>query len=931
MIDGTGKNIRVKGYSMVGKTGTAQKFVDGAYSHTQHVSSFLGFLPAEDPAFVALVMVDAPKTKAHMDYGAQVSAPVFADMSRQIAQILNSPRTNPSPWRPRRPELQQPALMKTERDSHRNQDDRHHRPGQPPDQPAPLRLAAGGGERRFLRLERGRRATATSTSPTSATGAAAVVLENPRYAEGRGPTFIEVPNARRAMATMSASFFGRPDKSLKTIGVTGTNGKTTTTFILKHLLSEPKVPVGLIGTVRYEIGDRILPASRTTPESVDLHGLLAQMKAANCRAAVMEGLLPRAGAGPGRADPVPGRRLHQPDPGPSRLPRFDGELLRGQGASLHQPRPGGEAGHRRDQRRRSVGPAADRADQGRVRLMAYSVEGRAGADIEATSLKYDAAGTRGTLRIGAESYPLELPLLGSYNVANALAAAGAALAFGIPPHVIWERLRTTPQVPGRLEKFMSKDGVTAVVDYAHTDDAVRKALGVLRGITLRRLIVRARLRRQPRRGQASAHGPGRGGGRRLRRLHRRQSAPGERRADPRSHGGRGAGRRLQEQVRAGGRREAAGHRPRPGHGPSRRRGLRGGQGDTRRRRRSRGSSIPSTTGSWSRNSCAGDPDDAPLHARGSGALQRRPPRQGRPGAGGGPAPHRHAGPLAAGDCFVALRGDRFDGHAFVREVKSRGAVAALVSGRLSDLPDDLGLVEVPDTLEALQRFAATYRRLLPCRTVGVTGSSGKTSTKELIAAVLRTRFRTKATEGNLNNHIGVPLTLLRLEEDDEFGVIEMGMNHPGEIRPARAHGRARPRGGEQHRAGPHRIFSQPGRHRGGEGGAHRRPASRRRGHPQQRRYLEPPDRPPHRGAGGLDRSGPESTWRAENIQIAADAVSFELRHGGAGVPVRLPIPNRIMVGNALLAAAGRRRMRPRPGGDRARPVGGGAARRPACG
>ena len=84
---------------------------------------------------------------------------------------------------------------------------------------------------------------------------------------------------------------------------------------------------------------------------------------------------------------------------------------------------------------------------------------------------------------------LELPLLGSFNVANALAAVGGALAFGIPPHVIWERLKTTPQVPGRLEKFMSKDGVTAVVDYAHTDDAVRKALTVLRGIALRRLIV----------------------------------------------------------------------------------------------------------------------------------------------------------------------------------------------------------------------------------------------------------------------------------------------------------------------------------------------------------------------------------------------------------------------------------------------------------
>ena len=119
-------------------------------------------------------------------------------------------------------------------------------------------------------------------------GAAAVVLENPAYMDRRGPTFIEVKNARRTMADMSAAFFGRPDRDLKMVGVTGTNGKTTTAFILKHLLTEPKVPVGLIGTVRYEIGERILPAARTTPESLDLHSLLAQMRAAGCRAAVME-------------------------------------------------------------------------------------------------------------------------------------------------------------------------------------------------------------------------------------------------------------------------------------------------------------------------------------------------------------------------------------------------------------------------------------------------------------------------------------------------------------------------------------------------------------------------------------------------------------------------------------------------------------------
>jgi UDP-N-acetylmuramoyl-L-alanyl-D-glutamate--2,6-diaminopimelate ligase len=124
----------------------------------------------------------------------------------------------------------------------------------------------------------------------------------------------------------------------------------------------------------------------------------------------------------------------------------------------------------------------------RVRLIAYTLKGAAGAEAEARDVSSDATGTHGTLRLGAERFAFSLPLIGSYNVANALAAAGGALALGIAPHVIVERLRTTPQVPGRLEKFASADGVTAVVDYAHTDDAVRKALGALRGITKGRLI-----------------------------------------------------------------------------------------------------------------------------------------------------------------------------------------------------------------------------------------------------------------------------------------------------------------------------------------------------------------------------------------------------------------------------------------------------------
>ena len=139
-----------------------------------------------------------------------------------------------------------------------------------------------------------------------------------------------------------------------------------------------------------------------------------------------------------------------------------------------------------------------------------------------------------------------------------------------------------------------------------------------------------------------------------------------------------------------------------------------------------------------------------------------------------------------GDLFVALRGERFDGHDFLAQVAAAGAAAALVERGLGERPSGFAMVEVDDTLAGLQRLAGEYRRLMPARVVGVTGSSGKTSTKDFTFAVLSKALKGWCTQGNLNNHIGVPLTLLEGSRSDEFAVIEMGMNHAGEIAPLAA-------------------------------------------------------------------------------------------------------------------------------------------------
>ncbi|NJK92265.1 MAG: UDP-N-acetylmuramoyl-tripeptide--D-alanyl-D-alanine ligase [Blastochloris sp.] len=138
-----------------------------------------------------------------------------------------------------------------------------------------------------------------------------------------------------------------------------------------------------------------------------------------------------------------------------------------------------------------------------------------------------------------------------------------------------------------------------------------------------------------------------------------------------------------------------------------------------------------------------------------------------------------------GDLFVALKGEKFDGHEHVQEAAQAGAVAAMISDARAgaESKSSFGLIGVEDTLLGLQRLAAAYRRELSMRVVAVTGSNGKTSTKELIAAVLAKKFKTHKTSGNLNNHIGVPLTLLQAEPEHEWAVVEMGMNHPGELAP----------------------------------------------------------------------------------------------------------------------------------------------------
>ena len=138
--------------------------------------------------------------------------------------------------------------------------------------------------------------------------------------------------------------------------------------------------------------------------------------------------------------------------------------------------------------------------------------------------------------------------------------------------------------------------------------------------------------------------------------------------------------------------------------------------------------------------------------------------------------------LKAGDLFVPLRGENFDGHRFVEQAAERGAAGALVEESwIGSTPKNFALIRVPDTLVAYQSLAASYRRSLSLKVIAITGSNGKTSTKDFVAAILSRGFRVTKTEGNFNNHVGLPQTMLTATSSDQIAVWEIGMNHPGEI------------------------------------------------------------------------------------------------------------------------------------------------------
>jgi UDP-N-acetylmuramoyl-tripeptide--D-alanyl-D-alanine ligase len=262
--------------------------------------------------------------------------------------------------------------------------------------------------------------------------------------------------------------------------------------------------------------------------------------------------------------------------------------------------------------------------------------------------------------------------------------------------------------------------------------------------------------------------------------------------------------------------------------------------------------------------------------------------------------------IRTGELFVALRGENFDGHDFVESVATSGAMGALVDQQWNgDVPNNFALIRATDTLLAYQEIAANYRRSLVLKVLSITGSNGKTSTKDFAASVLARKFRVTKTEGNFNNHVGLPRTILEATSDDEVAVWEIGMNHPGEI--AALSNIAAPDAAIITNIGVAHIEFMGSR----EAIAREKGALAEAVGPQGTVILNADD-PFSKGIAARSHAKvvfagtTDGTVRATEIRQSADGSEFTILEGAHRCRAQLPVPGLHMVQNALLAvAAGR--------------------------
>ncbi|HEY4240672.1 MAG TPA: UDP-N-acetylmuramoyl-L-alanyl-D-glutamate--2,6-diaminopimelate ligase [Kofleriaceae bacterium] len=597
-----------------------------------------------------------------------------------------------------------------------------------------------------------------------AKGAAAIVVE--RELPGIAVPQILVRDGAEALGVLVAARFGDPAKAMTLVGITGTNGKTTTSYLVEAILAAAGAKVGVVGTVAYRWPGGQLDAPYTTPTPHALHGALAQMRAAGCTHVVMEvtsaALLLQRVAGMQFAvaafsnltqDHLDVHKTMEAYRDAKRL--LFARYAAGGTAVVNVDDPEGD------------GMAAAGAGS-LARVLTVSSENP--ADIRVAEQDSSVRGIvavietpRGQLEVAAK------PLIGRYNVANVALAVGIGEALGVPHDAIARGLADLRGVPGRVERVPNAEGLDIFVDYAHTPDGLVNVLGALKPLAARRLICVFGCGgdrdpgKRPLMGAAVARGADLAF----------VTSDNPRTEDPRA---------ILDQILPG--------VPKPFFvDPDRRTAIRAAIAEATPGDivciAGKGHEDYQIVGTTKHH--FSDVEEA------AAACELRP--RWRPAQLATEA-HGHATGdarisrividsriVAPGDCYVAVRGEAHDGHEFVGKALEAGAAAVLVEHAV-DAPVR---IEVGDARIALGEIARAHRHRWGDdgreghKLVAITGSAGKTTTKDLTRAALSRSGATHAATGSLNNETGVPLTLLALRPFHAFAVIEMGMRGLGQI------------------------------------------------------------------------------------------------------------------------------------------------------
>jgi len=573
------------------------------------------------------------------------------------------------------------------------------------------------------------------------------------------------------------------------IGITGTNGKTTTTYLIEGILRAAGIAPAVLGTISYRFEDTVVEASHTTPESTELQAAFRQLADTGAQAFIME---------------VSSHALEQKrvegchfDVGIfSNLTRDHLDYHKTMESYLGSKQQLFSRLLQPDQckplRRAAVNMDDEYGQQiaavSACPVISYGVDYN--GDVTAEGVELSVNGITGTLKTPKGAVVFSSHLLGRFNLYNILAAVSAGIAMDLPLEAIKAGIEGHKAVPGRMERVENSHGLTLLVDYAHTGDALENVLKTLKELAKGRIITVFGCGGDRDPGKRSIMGGIAAGMSDLAIV----TSDNPRSEDPfvimaqvktgimplnlreytvaeLSNGFINNGFVMLESrrdaIRLAVRVAVAGDiilLAGKGHEDYQIIGTTKFHFDDREEAAAAFTEIKSLMFTVAEIAAVtgGEIHGADENRVNSVSTDSRT--------------------VQPGQLFLALCGESFDGHAFVNQVIAKG-IKVLVVSEMSQIenPDRVSVVLVRDTLIALGDLAAAYRRRFELPIVGITGSNGKTTTKEMLAAILEQTGPGLKTAGNLNNLIGLPQMIFKLDELQRWAILEMGMSEPGEI------------------------------------------------------------------------------------------------------------------------------------------------------